>query len=104
MKIKCKPRAKNINGFWSRRFKGNNKITINNGTYSRHFANNEFYSLAMEALSRATFAGPLDMRQYLGKLQNGFEELRYKDVIEKYEDFSRPVFDASFQTGDFVDS
>ncbi len=90
MKIIEKPNAKKkiAYGFWLRRFKGYPIISINGGTYKRHFKTAELYSAASEALSNATFAGPLDMRNFLSRLINGFE----KDIttVPMGEDLTLP--------------
>ncbi len=73
MKIKQKPTKKAKYNIWSRRFRGNASIVLPCG-YTRHFINDDYYSAAKEAISRSTFKHMLDMREFLARLPNGFEQ------------------------------
>lgn len=102
MQIKEKPHKKQKFGFWMRRFKGFPLIELDSG-YKRHFRTNELYSAAREAIAKSTFSGPLDMRQFVSRLINGFEQ--DYTTVPMGEDIELPngIFVPAFNA-DYMDS
>lgn len=103
MKIKSTPAKRIKYNMFNRRFKGFSQIVINNGTYARHFRTPELFSAAKEAMTKATFAGPLDMRNYLSGLVNGFES-NITTVPMMQEVFLPNGIKIAPQSDDFIDS
>ncbi len=106
MKIIEKANQKNKKkfGFWNRKFRGHAQISINGGTYTKKFRTLEIYNAAKEYMANSTFANPLDLREWLGKLVSGFEQDQTTVPMMEKIQFANGIFLPAAIDDNFVDS